>query len=132
MLLIYLLFYFFSAYLIKTPCLLSYNLFETEALCYLGDYTNFLFNALKLKAKKHWLTMKSTLMLYPHENIKTLNFTSYETQSLQKVAGYIPQAKPAVISNCYEQILVQHFSKLKHLQCLQSNNMHAKYFCITV
>lgn len=47
-----LVFFFLSAYLIKAPCLLSYNLFETEALCYLSDYTNFLFNALKLKGKR--------------------------------------------------------------------------------
>lgn len=65
-------------------------------------------------------------MLYLQKNIKTLNFSLYERESLQKVAGYIPQAKPAVISNCYEQIWVQHFSKL--LRCRQSENMHAKYF----
>lgn len=76
--------------------------------------------------------MKSTLMLYPQKDSKTLNFTLYETQSLQKAAGYIPQAKPAVISNCNEQIMVQHYSKLKLLRCLQSDNMHAKYFCIPV
>lgn len=49
-------------------------------------------------------------MLYPQKNFKTtLNFTSYETWSLYKFAGYIPQAKPAVTSNCYDADLCTAF-----------------------
>lgn len=43
-------------------------------------------------------------MLYPQKNFKTLNFTSYETQSLYKLSEYVQYVKAVTLNCCNADI----------------------------